>query len=73
MGSRAQPNLIRAEQKDYVIANLYGAYDINDRARISLNINNLFDEQYYTRIIASYKTGYMGEGRSAVVGLNYKF
>ena len=37
------------------------------------NINNLFDEQYYTRIIANYKTGYMGDGRSAVVALNYKF
>lgn len=73
MGTRAQPNLIKAEQKDYVVASLYGAYDLNEKTRVSLNINNLFDEQYYTRIIANYKTGYMGDGRSAVVALNYKF
>lgn len=73
MGTRAQPNLIKAEQKDYVVASLYGAYDLNVKTRVSLNINNLFDEQYYTRIIANYKTGYMGDGRSAVVALNYKF
>ncbi|MEB3753763.1 TonB-dependent siderophore receptor [Acinetobacter sp. MD2(2019)] len=73
MGTRAQPNLIKAEQQDYFIASLYGAYDINNRARVSLNINNLFDEKYYTRIISSYKTGYMGDGRSAVVTLNYTF
>lgn len=66
-------NKIKAEQKDYVVASLYGAYAINDKARISLNINNLFNEQYYTRIISSYKTGYMGDGRSATVALNYKF
>ena len=73
MGTRAQPNLIKAEQKDYVVASLYGAYDLNEKTRVSLNINNLFDEQYYPRIIANYKTGYMGDGRSAVVALNYKF
>ena len=73
MGTRAQPNLIKAEQEDYVVASLYGAYDLNEKTRVSLNINNLFDEQYYTRIIANYKTGYMGDGRSAVVALNYKF
>ena len=73
MGTRTAPRLIKAEQKNYVITSLYGAYDLNDKASISLNINNLFDEQYYTRIIANYKTGYMGDGRSAVVALNYKF
>lgn len=73
MGTRTTPHLIKAEQKNYVVTSLYGAYDINKKTNISLNINNLFDEQYYTRIIASYKTGYMGDGRSAVVSLNYKF
>lgn len=73
MGTRAAPNLIKAKQDDYVIASLYSAYDINNKTKVSLNINNLFDEQYYTRIIANYKTGYMGDGRSAVIALNYKF
>lgn len=73
MGTRTTQNLLKAEQKNYVVAGLYGAYDINDKTRISLNINNLFNEKYYTRIIASYKTGYMGDGRSAVFALNYKF
>jgi len=73
MGTRTAPNLIKAEQKDYILTSIYSAYDINDKTRISLNINNLFNEQYYTRIISSYKTGYMGDGRSAIFALNYKF
>lgn len=64
---------LKAKQDDYVVTSLYSAYNINEKTRVSLNINNLFDEQYYTRIIANYKTGYMGDGRSAVMTLNYKF
>lgn len=64
---------LKATQEDYFVVGLFGAYHINDQTRIALNIHNLFDEQYYTRINSNYKTGYIGDGRSAVISMNYTF
>ena len=47
-------------------------YQINDSIGLQLNVNNLFDEEYYTRIR---NNGWAtpGEGRSAVLSAIFKF
>lgn len=42
--------VVRAEQASYVLASLRVGYEINKHWSAGLNINNLFDRTYYTRL-----------------------
>lgn len=56
----------------YTIARLISSYAPNQRVRISLNIDNLFDKTYYA---SSYSEVWVnpGAGRTATLNLHYKF
>lgn len=57
---------------DYWTHRAMVGYQINDSIGLQLNVNNLFDEEYYTRIR---NNGWAtpGEGRSAVLTATFKF
>jgi catecholate siderophore receptor len=48
------------------------SYQVTDQALVQLNVNNLFDKEYYTRIR---NNGWAtpGDGRSVVATINYMF
>lgn len=50
------------------------AYKLNRHAALQLNVNNLFDEEYYTRVRTN-ANGWAtpGEGRSLVLSANFSF
>ena len=50
------------------------AYKLNRHASLQLNVNNLFDEEYYTRIRNNANAwATPGEGRSVVLSANFSF
>lgn len=57
---------------DYWVHRAYASYEIADGASLQLNVTNLTDETYYTRIR---NNGWAtpGDGRAAVLTLNYSF
>jgi len=58
-----------ARQPAYLLANGFAAYDLNDRATLRLNVNNLFDRKYVGGL--AYGAIY-GAPRHASVTLDYK-
>jgi catecholate siderophore receptor len=80
-----QRTLLQREQvrsDDYVIQRLYFAYEFRNGLSAQVNIQNLFNEHYYTNIRNNVNrtTGAItggwavpGEGRSAVLTLSYRF
>lgn len=50
-------------------------YQLNERVGLQLNVNNLFDEEYYTSIRNNAGNGWAipGEGRSAVLTATFNF
>jgi catecholate siderophore receptor len=60
---------------DYWVHRAMISYGISRSAVLQLNINNLFDEHYYTRIRNNATSGWAtpGEARNAVLSLNYRF
>lgn len=61
----------RATQDDYTIASLMARYQLTDKLAASLNLNNLFDEKYYSGIGGS--VGHYGDPRNATMNLRYDF
>lgn len=57
---------------DYWVHRAYAAYEVAEGVNLQLNVTNLTDETYYTRIR---NNGWAtpGEGRAAVFTLNYSF
>ncbi|MFC3712174.1 TonB-dependent receptor [Sphingoaurantiacus capsulatus] len=57
---------------DYWVHRAYASYEITEGASLQLNVTNLTDETYYTRIR---NNGWAtpGEGRAAILTLNYAF
>ncbi|CAC9451632.1 hypothetical protein [uncultured Gammaproteobacteria bacterium] len=51
----------------YTLVNLSSRYDINDKTKISININNAFDKDY------TVANGYNQLGRTFNLGLGYQF
>ena len=63
---------VRLTQEDFFTVNLMGKYDITKNLSAQLNINNLFDKEYYSNIV--YDTQYIyGTPRNTTLSLNYKF
>ena len=66
----------REEVNGYTLINLSSGYNINDNAKISLNINNATDKNY--EISGGTATGgkkyrYIQPGRTFTIGLDYSF
>jgi len=62
----------RVGQKAYALVNVMGAYDLTERASLQVNVNNVFDKQYYNT--NSWFGGYIyGEPRNVRLTLRYGF
>lgn len=57
----------------YTVFDAFATYKINSKASLRLNVNNIFNKDYY---LAAYRSGsftYIGDKRNAQLTLNYKF
>ena len=61
----------RATQDDYTVASLMARYQLTEHLAATLNVNNLFDEKYYSGIGGS--VGHYGDPRNASLNLRYDF
>jgi len=59
--------------KSYIVHNLTVAYNITHDLSAQLNVKNLGDKLYYTRIRANNGWATPGDARSAILTLSYKF
>lgn len=62
----------RIEQDEYALVNLMARYDLNDQASVQVNVDNLFDETYYSQIRYFSQYRY-GAPRNYTVALTYRF
>ncbi|MFG6666074.1 ferric-rhodotorulic acid/ferric-coprogen receptor FhuE [Halomonas sp. HNIBRBA4712] len=60
----------RFEQDSYTLANVFGRYQFTPELSLQVNVNNLFDEKYYSSV-SGY--GVYGEPRSISSTLRYDF
>ena len=71
-----QPDTAAANARvvpDYTVYDLFASYRINRNFNARLNINNVLDEDYY---LAGYRSGafvYKGDGRQAILTIDYEF
>lgn len=63
----------RTAQDAYTIVGLYGGYRINDTLRLSLNVDNLFDEKYYSGLEWSLGGMVYGDARQISMTLRAGF
>ncbi|WP_201523867.1 TonB-dependent siderophore receptor [Aliarcobacter butzleri] len=63
---------IKLTQNDVIIVNLMAKYEITKNLSTQLNINNLFDKNYYSNIVYDMQYIY-GDPRNTTLSLNYKF
>ncbi|MEG1053787.1 MAG: TonB-dependent receptor, partial [Janthinobacterium sp.] len=63
------PNGERFTQKAYAVAGLMAQYPLSPQLVATLNVNNVFDKQYYSTGMG----GYYGDPRNAMLSLRYKF
>lgn len=61
----------RATQDDYTVASLMARYQVTDKLAATVNLNNIFDEKYYSGIGGS--VGHYGDPRNASLNLRYDF
>ena len=65
-------NVERIEQDAYSVVNLMARYDFTKQLYAQLNINNVFDEEYFAMFDAYDQMTY-GAPRSATLKMTYKF
>ncbi|ELP1307739.1 TonB-dependent siderophore receptor [Pseudomonas aeruginosa] len=58
-------------QESFALASLMARYDITDSTNLTLNVNNLFDKEYY-RMVGFYSQEVYGAPRNAMLTLNHK-
>lgn len=61
---------IEASQGGYAIYNLMASYDFTENVRLQLNINNLFDKEYYRKVDATGISNYYGDPRNFMLSLS---
>lgn len=62
----------RIEQDAFALVNLMARYDVTDAVTVQVNVDNLFDETYYSQI--SYFSQYRyGAPRNVTASLTYRF
>ncbi|MFV0277428.1 MAG: TonB-dependent receptor domain-containing protein, partial [Parahaliea sp.] len=61
------------EQDAYALVNLMARYNVNDNLSIQANIDNLFDEEYYSLLSGGGAQYRYGRPTDYVVHVNYKF
>ena len=63
----------RIEQPGYALWDAMARYDVTEATSLQLNIDNLFDKDYYTAIGETGYGNFIGQGRSAAVVLRHAF
>jgi len=64
-------NNAKAKDDDFAVVNLMARYQVTEQLTATINVNNLFDEKYYSGIAGSY--GHYGAPRNAMLDLRYDF
>lgn len=64
----------RVSQEDYLIASLMARYELSEHMSLQLNVDNLFDEEYYDFMTAGWYNEYRyGAPRNATLRFSYNF
>jgi len=58
------------QQGSYAVANLMARYDLSKNLSATVNLNNVFDREYYARV---YSEGMYGAPRNVMTSLKYNF
>ncbi len=56
----------------YTIYNAMAKYEINPNVNLQLNVNNISDKRYFTSAHAAHYA-FEGDGRNAVLAINFKY
>ncbi|MFP3372798.1 MULTISPECIES: TonB-dependent siderophore receptor [unclassified Pseudomonas] len=64
-------NNAKAKDDDYAVVNLMARYQVTEHLAATVNVNNLFDEKYYSGMAGSY--GHYGAPRNATLDVRYDF
>lgn len=70
-GTTAAGDTIVTRQGDYAVVNAMASYDIDEHFKVALNVNNLFDEKYYTSLY--WEQTYYAAPRNATVTLTWEY
>jgi len=62
----------KAEQGSYVLVDAMARYKLTPQTSVQLNLNNVFDEKYYSQV-NFYSTRNYGEPRNVMVTLKHEF
>ena len=62
-----------AAQSSYALVNVQVGYDLTERMTLALNVENVFDEKYYTRISGTEFGNFFGAPRSVLATLRIGF
>ncbi|TCK08967.1 TonB-dependent siderophore receptor [Marinobacterium mangrovicola] len=65
--------VFEAEQDGYTVVDLMGKYQFNPNLSATVNVNNLFDEEYMSSIESTFLSGYYGEPRNLMLTMKYQF
>jgi outer membrane receptor for ferric coprogen and ferric-rhodotorulic acid len=65
------PNGEAAEQDAYTLLDLFGSYRATEHLTLQVNLNNVFDKNYY-KSVGWYGGGYYGEPRAVMASLKYR-
>ena len=70
--NRARDQYQDFSQDAYWLVDAMARYQVNEHLSTTLNVNNLFDKQYYTNI-GFYNTAYYGDPRNVMVNTRWDF
>ena len=70
---RVIPNGKFGKVPDYFLVNLYASYDITDNIELSLNVDNVFNEEYVSTLNWNGNWGYLGAPRTYWLSANVKY
>ena len=70
-GATAAGETIVTRQDSYAVVNAMASYDIDEHFNVALNVNNLFDEEYYTSLY--WEQTYYAAPRNATVTLTWAY
>ena len=68
---RTRSSIVR--QGSYAVVDLRAGYQINDQLSLSVNVDNVFDRNYYARISSTGRGNYYGEPRTVFATLRYTY
>jgi len=66
-----RPYYSKITQDDYTVVSLMARYQVTEHLTATMNLNNIFDEKYYSGIGGS--VGHYGDPRNASLNLRYDF